>query len=171
MIRCRPVIVAAAALWIACGTEPEPGDTVRVFWVRVHQADLQAAARLTVEQDPEALRGVPMLADSVEVELVETLENERSALVETRLVPVDGSTPLQFYTHLVATESGWRIELEPTRESLRRARLEAAFASLEGSVREGIEAVEDALGEGARIAAEALQDALDDLERDLPPSP
>jgi hypothetical protein len=142
-----PFVLLAALAALACGGGAPPERVARDFWRGVERGDPGLACR-----------PLPDGAGVREVSFGETLENERSALVETSLTRLgaEGELRVTFYTRLARADAGWQVDCDATRAELQKS----AFV---GSMRE----FGDALGRGARELGEALDEGVREMNRAL----
>jgi hypothetical protein len=171
VIALRAALVRALGAWLALApllacapAEPGPAEVAGDFWAALRDGDPAAARAAALAPEPgrlEALAERPLAA----LELGAVLEGEARAVVETSL-PGERE-PVVFYTHLVRTEAGWRVDAGRTAGELRRAELAGAYANAGEALRESGRALGDALERSAREASEALRRALEEIEEAL----
>jgi len=140
-----PFLAALAGL--GCGGAAKPDQVAQEFWDGVERGEPTAC-------------GAPLAGEAElrDVALGETLDNEASALVSTSLTrrTAEGELRVTFYTHLVGSNDGWRVDCDATRAEIQKA----LFV---GGMRE----FGDALGRGARELGEALDQGVREMDRAL----
>ena len=161
------VFVLTAAVG-ACGEPQESPREVSIrFWDAFQEQNYEAAGALTVDGRVPAIRELAETYSLEQFSFEESLGNESQAVVPTRAVLAPAGRDLDFYTHLRRVESGWRVELRPSRRELTRQALAGSFEGVQESLRRSSEALVEEFEERALEASEALREALEGLERAL----
>lgn len=168
-IACAAGIAAAG---LACHPFEDPPEAVAErFWRAVMEGDLDAARSHASAATRSRTDELAREFDVGPTVLGETLRNESRAIVETRTEAERGGASLSvsFDTHLVREDDGWRVDVRRTRSDLTRAAFAATVGELGETLGEGLRELRESIEQGALEASEALREALEDLELELPP--
>ncbi len=166
----RGATLIVLLVWLGgCGYLPGgsgPGEIAAEFWDAMRAGELDRARALSSRTSDDLLGRWQGRFSIEEIDLGETFQNERSAIVETSLVTMRGEFELRasFQTHLVREEREWRVDVDRTRQEFAKAAIASAAARVRGAIAEGMVELGEALEEGLRELEESLREALADPE-------
>jgi hypothetical protein len=166
----RLAVAAALPLVLACGVSaPSPQQVAEQFWEALRTGDLATArARATAFSAPL----VDAMGDErriEEVQLGETLQSERSAIVRTSVVTATeaGQQRSHFDTHLVRESDEWKVDVRATEREMTAAIFAAGLRQIGETLGQGVQEFSEALEEGAEEMKRAIREALEELEAEL----
>ncbi len=159
------------ALVLGCGVLGEsPEEVSRQLWAALQLQDSEAAGALCTTPDVERLEAFVRDRPVEAVTLGQALTNESEALLETTIVHSQGKS-LSFNTHLRRVDGSWKVIPDATLKEMRRAAMEASMDELDDALREGLQIVGETLEKGAREAADALRQAMEQLHQQFGTGP